>query len=131
MKFIKIYNFVKIFTTLFMTVLFIVIDLTILYFRDFILYLFFIPIEILFILFWLLILRFNKTTVYRIKTDKGRIEIITYEKNYTVQADRIKVKRGRLYYFLYFDDVKLKANGSSKSVKAFLHKYQNIYKRIK
>ncbi len=130
MNFKKIYNFVKIFTTVFIAALFLLIDCVIFYFQDFVLYLFFIPLEAVILAVWIIILKFNKTTVMRIETNKGTISIFTYGKDYTVKAENITVKPGNFSYYLYFDDVKLRANSSSKSVGTFLHKYQNIYKKI-
>ncbi len=131
MTFIKVYNIVKLFTTIFMAALFIVIDISVLYFRDYILFLLFIPIEAAFVILWFLILKFNKNTVYRIYTDNGKIDLLTYGGSYTVRAEKISVKSGSFFCVLYFDGIKLRANSSSKSVGAFLHKYQNIYRKIK
>lgn len=130
MKIKKVYNIVKIFTSIFIAALFILIDCVILSFQDYILYLIFIPLEVLFILLWIFIIKFNSKVVMRINTNKGVINIITYGGDYTVNAGDITVKPGSFYYLLLFNDIKLRANSSSKSVAAFLHKYQNIYRKI-
>ncbi len=131
MKFKKAYNIVKIITTSFMALFFIIIDIMVLHFQDYILYLLFIPLELMFVLIWILILKFNKTMVFRINTGKGRIDIFTYGEDYTVNARDITVKPGNFFCYLSFNGVRLRANSSSKSVAAFLHKYQNIYKKVK
>ncbi len=130
MKFKKAYNIVKIITTAFMALVFIIINIIVLIAQDYILYLLFIPLELMFVIIWILILRFNKTTVFRINTDKGKIDIFTYGEDYSVNAREISVKPGNFYCYLSFNGVRLRANSSSKSVAAFLHKYQNIYKKV-
>jgi hypothetical protein len=112
-----------------MALVFIIINIIVLIAQDYILYLLFIPLELMFVIIWILILRFNKTTVFRINTDKGKIDIFTYGEDYSVNAREISVKPGNFYCYLSFNGVRLRANSSSKSVAAFLHKYQNIYKK--
>lgn len=115
-----------------MILMFITIDAVILYYRDFILYLLFIPLEALFIfLWWLILVKINKNAVVHINTNKGKIEIITLGKNYRTTADKIKVQKGSFFCYLYFESNKLRANSSNKSVHSFLYKYRNIYRVVK
>ena len=130
MDHIKAYRLVKVFVTVSMAAMFIFIDGTILLNRSYNLYLLFIPLELLFVAVWVLIVKFNKTSVYKIKTDNGKIDIFTEGGNYTVRAEKISVRRGAFFCTLYFDNVKLRANSSVKSVGDFLYKYQNIYKKL-
>lgn len=129
MTYKKAYRIVKIAVTIFMIALFIITDSVVFYYGDYVLYLIFIPIELFFIFFWVFLNRRNKNSVVRINTKKGRIEIITLGKDYKTTADKITVKKGNFSYFLYFSNIKLRANSSNKSVQSFLYKYQNIYRK--
>lgn len=129
MTYKKAYHIVKTAVSIFMIALFIITDSVVFYYGDYILYLLFIPIEILFILLWIFLIRHNKNAVVKINTNKGRIEIITLGRDYKTTADKITVKKGNFNYFLYFSDIMLRANSSNKSVQSFLYKYQNIYKK--
>ncbi len=129
MTYKKAYRIVKIAVTIFMIALFIITDSVVFYYGDYILYLIFIPIEVLFVLLWIFLIKHNKNSVVKINTDKGRIEIITLGKDYKTTADKITVKKGNFSYFLYFSNIKLRANSSNKSVQSFLYKYQNIYRK--
>ena len=130
MAYKKAYKIVRAVILIGMITMFFVIDLLVLRYHDFILYLVFIPIEILFILFWwLLLVKYNNSSVIKIKTDNWKIDIITLGNDYTVSADKITVKKGFFHCYLYFNGVKLRALSSGKSVSSFLYKYQNIYKK--
>lgn len=129
MTYKKAYRIVKTAVSVFMIALFIITDSVVFYYGDYILYLIFIPIEVLFVLLWIFLIKHNKNSVVKINTDKGRIEIITLGKDYKTTADKITVKKGNFSYFLYFSNIKLRANSSNKSVQSFLYKYQNIYRK--
>lgn len=129
MTYKKAYRIVKTAVSVFMIALFIITDSVVFYYGDYILYLIFIPIEVLFVLLWIFLIKHNKNSVVKINTDKGRIEIITLGKDYKTTANKITVKKGNFSYFLYFSNIKLRANSSNKSVQSFLYKYQNIYRK--
>lgn len=131
MTYKKAYRIVKTAVSILMAALFIITDSVVFYYGDYILYLIFIPIELLFILFWVFLNKRNKNSVVRINTKKGVINIITLSKDYTVNAGEITVSKGNFHYFLSFKNTKLRANSLNKSVQSFIFKYQNIYKKAK
>ena len=108
-----------------------IIDTFIVLYNDYILFLFFIPAEAVFVLlWWLLLVKYNSTSIVHIETKEGNIKITTLGSDYKITADKISVKSGKLFSHLFFDDTKLRANNANKSVKSFLYKYQNVYKKI-
>lgn len=132
MSYKKAYIIVRSVIFILMILMFITIDAVVFYYRDFILYLLFIPIEALFIfLWWFLLVKINNNAIVKINTNKGKIELITLGDDYITTADKIKIKKGGFYHYFFIDDIKLKANSSNKSVQSFLYKYQNIYKNVK
>lgn len=131
MAYKKAYKIVRTVILIGMITMFIIIDSMVFIYRDYILYLMFIPIELVFlVLWWLLLVKYNNNSIIKIKTDKGKIDIITLGKDYSVFADKIRVKKGYFHHFLFFNGIKLRANSHNKSVKSFLYKYQKIYKTI-
>lgn len=131
MAYKKAYKIVRTVILIGMITMFIIIDSMVFIYRDYILYLMFIPIELVFlVLWWLLLVKYNNNSIIKIKTDKGKIDIITLGKDYSVFADKIRVKKGYFHHFLFFSGIKLRANSHNKSVKSFLYKYQKIYKTI-
>ncbi|MEE3428032.1 MAG: hypothetical protein VZQ55_03530 [Ruminococcus sp.] len=131
MSYKKAYIIVRSVIFIWMILMFITIDAVVFYYRDFILYFLFIPIEALFIFLWFLLVKINSNAIVKINTNKGKIELITLGDNYKTTADKIKIKKGGFYHYFFIDDIKLKANSSNKSVQSFLYKYQNIYKNAK
>ncbi len=131
MSYKKAYIIVRNVIFVLMILMFITIDAVVFYYRDFILYLLFIPIEALFIfLWWLLLVKINNNTIVRINSNKGKIELITLGSDYRTTADKIKIKKDGFFCYFFIGDIKLKANSSNKSVQSFLYKYQNIYKNV-
>ncbi len=132
MAYKKAYKIVRTVILIGMAAMFIVIDSLVFIYHDYILYLLFIPIESAFVvLWWLLLVKYNNNSIIKIETNKGKIFITTLGKDYTVSADRIRVKKGRLHHYLFFKGIKLRANAHNKSVKSFIYKYQKIYKTIR
>ncbi len=131
MSYKKAYIIVRSVIFIWMILMFIIVNAVVFYYRDFILYLLFIPIEALFIFLWFLLAKINNNAIVKINTNKGKIELITLGDDYRTTADKIKIKKGGFYHYFFIDDIKLKANSSNKSVQSFLYKYQNIYKNVK
>lgn len=131
MTYKKAYRIVKTVVSIFMAALFIITDSVVFFYGDYVLYLIFIPIELFFVLFWIVLNKRNKNSVIRIKTQKGVIDIITLSKDYTVNAEEITVEKRHFHYILKFRRTVLKANSLNKSVQSFIYKYQNIYKKAK
>ena len=132
MAYKKAYRIVRAAVFIVMLIMFIVVDTVVAVKHRYELYLFFVPIELLFVfLWWLLLVKLNNNSVLDIRTDKGNIYITTLKKEYFVYSDDVSVKKGIFYHTFYFGNEKLRAVALSKSVKRFLHKYQKHYKIIK
>ena len=108
MNYKKAYRIVRNTIFILMTIMFTVIDTFVVLYNDYILFLFFIPAEAVFVLlWWLLLVKYNNSSIVHIET-----------------------KSGKLFSYLYFNDKKLRANNANKSVKSFLYKYQNVYIKL-
>ncbi len=131
MNYKKAYRIVRNTIFILMTIMFTVIDTFVVLYNDYILFLFFIPAEAVFVLlWWLLLVKYNNSSIVHIETKKGNIKITTLGSDYKITAEKISVKNGKLFSYLYFDDKKLRANNANKSVKSFLYKYQNVYIKL-
>ena len=131
MNYKKAYRIVRNTIFILMTIMFTVIDTFVVLYNDYILFLFFIPAEAVFVLlWWLLLVKYNNSSIVQKKKKKGNIKITTLGSDYKITAEKISVKNGKLFSYLYFDDKKLRANNANKSVKSFLYKYQNVYIKL-
>ena len=132
MAYKKAYRIVRTAVFAAMLIMFLTVDAVVMFKHRYELYLWFVPIELLFVfLWWLLLVKLNNNSILDIRTDKGKIYITTLKKEYFVYSDDITVKKGIFYHTFYFSGEKLRAVALSKSVKRFLHKYQKHYKTTK